>query len=62
VKILENGAAAKEPLLVVASGRADRVDHGPDPIRLGAGELAVLEIDVVHDLGDRPQRRVRSRA
>ena len=45
-----------EALFVVAGRGADAGDQGPDPLGLGAGELAVLEVDVVHDLGDRAER------
>ena len=52
VEILEHRAAAGEALLVVSGRRADAGDQGLDPVRLGAAELAILEVDVVHDLGD----------
>src|SRR5215218_5532410 len=51
-------AAAGEALPVVPGRGADAGDQGPDALGLGAGELAVLEVDVVHDLGDRAQRRL----
>src|SRR5436309_9512568 len=35
---------------------ADAGDEMVDPVRLRQLELRVLEIDVVHDLGDRPER------
>src|SRR4051794_1697893 len=56
VKVLEHRAAAGEALLVVAGRGADAGDQGLDPVRLEAAKLAVLEVDVVHDLGDRPER------
>src|SRR2546425_13325544 len=37
---------------------ADAGDEMVDPGRLGQLEFQVLEIDVVHDLGDRSERRI----
>ena len=45
--------------MVVVAGSAERGDHGADPVGLRMAELAVLEIDVVDDLGDPLERRVR---
>src|SRR4051794_34598752 len=58
VEVIEHGAAARDPLRVVAIGRADPGNQGANAGRLLAPELLVLEVDVVHDLVDGAQRRV----
>src|SRR5258707_15677015 len=58
VQIVEDGAAALEPLVVVVVRRGDAADQGADAGRLLAAVLAVLEVDVVDDLADRRQCRV----
>src|SRR5690349_10811452 len=58
VKMIEHGGAAGNPVLVVVRGHADPGDQSPDPVYLGAGELCVLEVDIVYDLGDRAKGRV----
>src|SRR5918997_5661846 len=50
VEVLEHGRAAREPLPVAAGADADAGHQRPDAVRLGAGELRVLEVDVVDGL------------
>src|SRR4051812_20661382 len=58
VEVIEHGAAARDPLVVLAIGRADPGNQGANAGRLLAPELLILEVDVVHDLADGAQRRV----
>src|SRR3954471_1488607 len=58
IEVVEHGAAARDPLRVVAIGRADPGNQGANAGRLLAPELLILEVDVVHDLPDGAQRRV----
>src|SRR3954465_658433 len=58
VEVIEHGGAARDPLVVVAIGRADPGNQGANAGRLLAPELLILEVDVVHDLADGAQRRV----
>src|SRR3954452_2657111 len=58
VEVVEHGAAARDPLVVLAIRRADPGNQGANAGRLLAPELLVLEVDVVHDLADGAQRRV----
>src|SRR3954452_15991177 len=58
VEVVEHGAAARDPLVVLAIGRADPGNQGANAGRLLAPDLLVLEVDVVHDLADGAQRRV----
>src|SRR4051794_16974678 len=58
VEVIEHGAATRDPLVVLAIGRADPGNQGANAGRLLAPELLVLEVDVVHDLADGAQRRV----
>src|SRR3954452_4810411 len=58
VEVVEHGAAARDPLVVLAIGRADPGNQGANAGRLLAPDLLILEVDVVHDLADGAQRRV----
>src|SRR5262249_40546463 len=58
VEIVEDLAAARDPLRVILGGDADALDQRPDARDFGAAELAVLQVDVVNDLADGAQRRV----
>src|SRR3954452_24468777 len=58
VEVGGHGAAARDPLVVLAIGRADPGDQGANAGCLLAPELLVLEVDVVDDLADGAQRRV----
>src|SRR5215213_414338 len=58
IEVVEHGAATRDPLVVLAIGRADPGNQGANAGRLLAPELCVLEVDVVHDLADGAQRRV----
>src|SRR5215211_7995152 len=58
VKVVEHGATPREPLRVVAIGRADPGDQAANAGRLLASELFVFEINVVHDLADGGQRGI----
>ena len=53
-----DGAAAREPLLVVVVRRGDAGDQGADAGGLLAAVLAVLQVDVVDDLADRAERGI----
>src|SRR4029453_5024657 len=54
--------AARNPFRVVLGREADAFQQRPNARDFGAAELAVLEIDVMDDLGDGAQRRVLQRA
>src|SRR5512132_1580019 len=58
IESVEDRRAAGETLVVVARIRADTGDQHLDARGFLAAELAVLEVDVVDDLGDRRQRRI----
>ena len=58
VEIVENGAAARQALLVVVVGRGDARDHVADAGGFLAAVLAVLQVDVMDDLADRGERRI----
>ncbi|MEZ5318324.1 MAG: hypothetical protein R2752_13065 [Vicinamibacterales bacterium] len=45
----------------VGHGRGEPLDELPDAVGVGPGEPAVLEVDVVDDLGDLDEGRVRER-
>src|SRR5207253_10087033 len=53
IEIVEYAFAALDPLLIVARARANAGDQGPDSLGFRAPELAILEVDVVDDFGDR---------
>jgi hypothetical protein len=57
MKLVEGGAATGDPLLVARADGTNPVDHESCSLRLGTGELGVLAVDVMDDLGDGPQRR-----
>jgi len=61
IELVEEERPAFEPGLVGAVVGGDARQHAFDARRLIAAELCILEIDVVHDLGDRPQRRIADR-
>ncbi len=58
IEIVEDGSALRDPLLVALVRHGDAGDQAGDARRFLAAELAVLEIDVVDDLGDGLQRRI----
>src|SRR5829696_9623310 len=58
IEIVEQCGAPRKALLVVLRIVGDPGDQSPEALSLWAPELAVLEIDVVHDLGDGHKRTV----
>src|ERR1700751_1631478 len=62
VEVVEDLGAARNALRIVLARDTDAFDQRSDAGDFGAAELAVLEIDVMDDLGDGAQRRVLQRA
>src|SRR5258708_27503337 len=62
VEIVEDGAAGRDARLVVLVGHGDAGDQTLDPGAFLAAELAILQVDIVDDLGDRLQRGVAKEA
>jgi hypothetical protein len=58
IEIIKDRCTAGETLVVIMRIGADTGDQQLDPGRLLTTELAVLEVDVVDDFGDRRQRRI----
>ena len=58
IEIVEQAAALLDTRHIRQIGARQAVDHRRNATRLGACELAVLEVDVVHDLADRRQRGI----
>src|SRR6185369_1722737 len=58
VEGIEDGPAVPEPRLVLAVRPGDPGDQMLDARGLLTVELLVLQVDVVHDLGERPERLV----
>src|SRR6266542_7140775 len=59
IQVVEQRRAAREARLVVRVSSGDPGTELADPGRLLAAVLRVLHVDVVADLGDRPQRWIR---
>src|SRR6478736_6710102 len=55
IEVVEHLGAALDPFRIVLGRNADALDQRLDAGHLGTTELTVLEIDVMHDLADRPQ-------
>jgi hypothetical protein len=62
VEVVEDRAAASEPFLVSLVRHRDAVDQSLYAAGLLPSELAVLQVYVVDDFGDRLERWERSRA
>src|SRR5918996_4112818 len=58
IQVVEYRGAPGEALLIVGVREHDAADQPGDAGRLLAAELAILQIDVVHDLADRLERRL----
>src|SRR5260221_8537512 len=56
VEVVEHFGSPRNPLRVIAGRGADTLDQRSNPCDFGPPELAVLEVDVVDDLGNRAQR------
>src|SRR5438034_1651735 len=52
VQTVEDRHAALEQILVIRGGLGEALDREVDPRRLAARELAVVQVRLVHDLGD----------
>lgn len=57
IEVVEDRPALRNPLVVLGIGGADSGDQAGDSGRLLAPELRILQVDVVHDLGDGLQGR-----
>ena len=58
VEVVEDFGATRDPLRIILGRRADTLHQGSNPCHFGSPELAVLEIDIVDDLGDGAKRGV----
>ncbi len=58
IEVVEHRAALGYPLLVLSVGGANPGDQVGDAVCLFAGELRVLQVDVVHDLRNGLQSRI----
>src|SRR6266542_6631086 len=56
MEVVEQRRAAREARLILGMRGGDPRDELPDAGRLLAAVLRVLHVDVVDDLGDRPER------
>jgi hypothetical protein len=61
IQIVEEREPAAEPVEVLGMGERDAGHQLLDARRIGAAELAVLQIDLMHDLGDLAEGRIASR-
>src|SRR6185436_8276705 len=55
VEIIEKSTATLEPFLVVIRGECDAIEHLAHALCFAPPEPLVLEVEVVHDLGEGPQ-------
>src|SRR5438270_101001 len=56
VEVVEHRARAREAILVLPVRHRDRIDEQLESLRFGSPIGVDLEVDVVDDFGDRPQR------
>src|SRR5262249_19350418 len=58
VEVIEHFGPTRDPLRVILGRRADTLHKRSNPCDFSSPEFAVLEIDIVDDLGDGAQRCV----
>src|SRR6516162_4506050 len=58
VEVVEHCGAPGNPLRIIVGRSTDPLDQRSDAVDFGSAKLAVFQIDIVDDLGDRAQRRV----
>src|ERR1700704_3294612 len=58
VKVVEHRSASRDTLLIIFVGHREAGNEMSNAARLLAAEFGVLQVNVVHDVADRAERRV----